>query len=240
MKLQVIENKNQRVLTTEQLAQVYETDINNIQANFTRNSKRFIEGKHYYKLEGEELKDFKNQPTTSQLVSKHTSQLYLWTERGTNRHCKILDTDKAWDQFDNLEEVYFRAKDQKKLSPMEELGLHYQVIATHEEKITEIDNRIGSLENNMVLDFGQTTTIKKLVDKRIRKVLGDAYSDMKVRSKAYRSLWRDYKGYFDITSYHNTLKKDFNTAMELTKNWNPAGELLREVHYAKNQMSIQG
>lgn len=81
-----VEFKSQRVITTELLAQVYETDVNNIQANFKRNEGHFKQGIHYFKLEGEILKDFKNQPTNSQLVSKHTSQLYLWTERGANRH----------------------------------------------------------------------------------------------------------------------------------------------------------
>lgn len=111
--LQVIERNNERVLTTQQLADVYETDVNNIQTNFNRNKERFKENVHYFLLQGEYLKEFKNQPTNSQLVSKHSSQLYLWTERGANRHCKILDTDKAWEQFDNLEETYFKVKQQK-------------------------------------------------------------------------------------------------------------------------------
>ncbi|HBF4252886.1 ORF6N domain-containing protein [Clostridioides difficile] len=111
--LQVIERNNERVLTTQQLADVYETDVNNIQTNFNRNKERFKENVHYFLLQDEYLKEFKNQPTNSQLVSKHSSQLYLWTERGANRHCKILDTDKAWEQFDNLEETYFKVKQQK-------------------------------------------------------------------------------------------------------------------------------
>ncbi|EGT4022622.1 ORF6N domain-containing protein [Clostridioides difficile] len=111
--LQVIERNNERVLTTQQLADVYETAVNNIQTNFNRNKERFKENVHYFLLQGEYLKEFKNQPTNSQLVSKHSSQLYLWTERGANRHCKILDTDKAWEQFDNLEETYFKVKQQK-------------------------------------------------------------------------------------------------------------------------------
>lgn len=110
-----ITHKGQRILTTDQLAQVYETDVNNIQANFKRNESHFIEGVHYFKLEGAALKEFKNQPTMSQLVSKHTSQLYLWTERGASRHCKILDTDKAWEQFDHLEETYFKVKESRLL-----------------------------------------------------------------------------------------------------------------------------
>lgn len=105
-----IEWKGQRVITTAQLADVYETDINNVQANFGRNVKRFEENVHYFFLEGDDLRAFKNQLTDSQVVPKHTAQLYLWTHRGASRHCKILDTEKAWEQFDNLEEAYFNPK----------------------------------------------------------------------------------------------------------------------------------
>ncbi|MDI7818414.1 ORF6N domain-containing protein [Clostridioides difficile] len=110
--LQVIERNNERVLTTQQLADVYETDVRNISNNFNNNKERFIEGKHYFLLQGDDLKTFKGIHTKYENL-KFTSKMYLWTERGANRHCKILDTDKAWEQFDNLEETYFKVKQQK-------------------------------------------------------------------------------------------------------------------------------
>ncbi|VIF96585.1 phage anti-repressor [Clostridioides difficile] len=110
--LQVIERNNERVLTTQQLADVYETDSRNISNNFNNNKDRFIEGKHYFLLQGDDLKNFKGIHTEYENL-KFTSKMYLWTERGANRHCKILDTDKAWEQFDNLEETYFKVKQQK-------------------------------------------------------------------------------------------------------------------------------
>jgi len=42
--LQPIELKNQRVLTTKQLAEVYETTENSIKNNFANNKSRFAEG----------------------------------------------------------------------------------------------------------------------------------------------------------------------------------------------------
>ncbi|WP_418560516.1 phage antirepressor KilAC domain-containing protein [Longicatena caecimuris] len=110
--LQIIEYSNQRVLTTQQLAEVYETSAKNIQMNFANNKARFIEGKHYHILKGADLKEFKNNlPNDIGLVGNRASQLILWTEKGADRHCKILDTDKAWEQFDNLEDTYFKVKE---------------------------------------------------------------------------------------------------------------------------------
>lgn len=98
------------VCTTKQLAEVYGTSEDNIKMNFNRNSARFETGKHYFYLDGEDLREFKREVTDSYVVAPNVNSLYLWTERGANRHCKILDTDNAWEQFDNLEEVYFRVK----------------------------------------------------------------------------------------------------------------------------------
>ncbi|MCT8353935.1 P22AR C-terminal domain-containing protein [Photorhabdus kayaii] len=98
------------VITTELLAELYGTEINNIQQNFKRNNDRFTQGKHYFKVEGSDLKELKNRLTGSQSVAKRARSLMLWTERGAARHAKMLDTDKAWDVFEKLEDCYFSQK----------------------------------------------------------------------------------------------------------------------------------
>lgn len=108
--MQAIIYKGQKVITTELLAQAYETDSKNIRMNFMRNKDRFVMGRHYFKLEGDDLRAFKRDTANSGFVALNLNVLYLWTERGANRHSKILDTDKAWEQFENLEETYFRVK----------------------------------------------------------------------------------------------------------------------------------
>ncbi|MBC8951137.1 ORF6N domain-containing protein [Xenorhabdus sp. TS4] len=108
------------VITTELLANVYETDVINIQVNHSRNKGRFVEGKHFFKVAGQGLKDLrltlsKSQNlrlTVSQLqISPKARSLVLWTERGAARHAKMLDTDKAWDVFEKLEDFYFNQKE---------------------------------------------------------------------------------------------------------------------------------
>jgi phage antirepressor YoqD-like protein len=110
-KLKVIEIRTQRVLTTQQLAEAYESDTKTISKNFERNKERYIEGIHYYVLKGQELSDFK---TCRQIDDKfkHIPILYLWTERGALRHAKSLGTDKAWEVFEMLEDTYFRVREQ--------------------------------------------------------------------------------------------------------------------------------
>ena len=108
--LAVVEYSEERVLTTEQLALAYECSTTQIKQNFNNNKEHFSEGVHYFKLEGEALKLFKNRVENFDLVGKNANTLYLWTKRGALRHCKMLGTDKAWAVFDELEENYFTAK----------------------------------------------------------------------------------------------------------------------------------
>ncbi len=57
--LKVTEYRCQRALTTQQIAEAYGTGTDVITKNFNRNKERYIEGKHYACLKGEELRVFK-------------------------------------------------------------------------------------------------------------------------------------------------------------------------------------
>lgn len=76
--IKVIENNGQRVLTTAQIAELYDTTERRISENFNANKGRYIEGKHYYCLSGEEKRDFLNR-TEIPYGSKATN-FYLWTD----------------------------------------------------------------------------------------------------------------------------------------------------------------
>lgn len=102
----VITYRNQRVVTTDSLAAGYSTTAQNITNNFNRNKSRFIEGKHYFRIEGEEVENLRNSLSYVQ-ISPKTRSLYLWTERGASHHAKMLETEQAWDFFEQLEDHYF-------------------------------------------------------------------------------------------------------------------------------------
>ncbi|WP_438335209.1 ORF6N domain-containing protein [Clostridium cochlearium] len=188
-----VEFKKQRVITTELLAQVYETDVNNIQANFKRNEKHFKEGKHYFKLEGEVLKEFKNRPTISQLVSKHASQLYLWTERGANRHCKILDTDKAWEQFDNLEETYFRVKENKPTCIEDVLIQSLQEMKDVKQQLNQVNHKVLETKEELktvreVIEIRPSNSWRGETNRLMTKICFKLKDYKKPKEEAYKAL----------------------------------------------------
>ncbi|MDC4982330.1 ORF6N domain-containing protein [Acinetobacter baumannii] len=110
----VISFKSIPVVTTEMLAGFYGTESVRIRQNHHENKQRFIEGKHFFKIVGQELKDFVSSLkllANSPIISNKVRSLILWTERGAARHAKMLDTDQAWEVFEQLEDCYFVRKE---------------------------------------------------------------------------------------------------------------------------------
>ncbi|MTV49827.1 hypothetical protein GJ688_12680 [Heliobacillus mobilis] len=109
--LRVIEHQGQRVLTTSQLAEAYETETIKINQNFSRNKLRYKEGKHYFILKGADLKQFKNEFDLNEVVGTRASSLYLWTEKGAFMHAKSIETDRAWEAYEMLVDEYYCLKE---------------------------------------------------------------------------------------------------------------------------------
>ena len=101
-----VEFKNQPVLTSAQLAQAYSCSVDQIKKNFSNNKKHYKEGVHYFKIAGELLDELRGKNLHLQ-ISPMTRVLYLWTYQGCVRHCKSINTPKAWAMFDELEKHYF-------------------------------------------------------------------------------------------------------------------------------------
>ena len=113
----LIQYKSVPVMTTEQMAEFYGTDQVRIRQNYDRNNKRFSEGKHFFKIEGDDLRELKNSLSSLKILSPNTRSLTLWTEKGAARHAKILDTDQAWEVFEQLEDCYFAVKELTQSNP---------------------------------------------------------------------------------------------------------------------------
>ena len=149
-----VEYRTERVLTTEQLAQAYECGTDNIKRNFSNNKEHFEEGKHFFKLEGDELKDLRGKNIHLQ-ISPKTRCLYLWTRRGASRHSKMLGTDRAWEMFDALEENYFNPRP-KALTPAEQMA---QGLLAAQKLLAEKDKRIEEMRPKEI--FADAVSVSK-------------------------------------------------------------------------------
>ena len=194
--LQRIEQEGQPVLTTDQLAQAYECDGRQIKQNFNNNADRFVEGRHYFKLEGDGLKNLRVENIDLQ-ISPMTRCLYLWTKRGASRHCKMLGTDKAWEVFDQLEETYFNQPQipQRPLSQLEILAGSVEQLVAQDKAIKELkqrqedtDKRIDGMRDVISLtsaSWRKDTTV--LINKMALKA-GDIAKVRDFRHESYQIL----------------------------------------------------
>ena len=147
--LTVLEHNSIRVMTTEQLAEAYGCAPKQIQQNFSNNRARFIAGKHFFVLEGQDLQTFRLQVENIELqISPKTRHLYLWTERGAARHSKMLGTERAWDVFEQLEDSYFKVA--KNMTPEEFLLYSAQRMVEQAKAIKAANARIDKVDERLL------------------------------------------------------------------------------------------
>ena len=147
--LTVLEHNSIRVMTTEQLAEAYGCAPKQIQQNFSNNRARFIAGKHYFKLEGADLKAFKDSlENIESVVGSRAPSLILWTKQGAARHSKMLGTERAWDVFDELEESYFNPM--RNMTPEEFLLYSAQRMVEQAKAIKAANARIDKVDERLL------------------------------------------------------------------------------------------
>ncbi|AUJ29600.1 ORF6C domain-containing protein [Liquorilactobacillus hordei] len=222
------------ILTTEQLAEFYEATTQQIKQNFANNKNKFIEGKHYFELFGENLKEFKDRVENFDLVGKKARSLILWTKRGASRHSKMLGTERAWDMFDELEESYFTPK-VVQMSLPSQIKLIAQGYSQLEEDVKEIKENMG-LPGNMAYRFTRER------NKKVINVLGgkdsNAYQDKALRTKTYNTLFKSFKDTFLQDRYSDTPISRFNEAIEFVQSWYAPFELQREINTVNAQIKM--
>ena len=87
---QVIEYSNQRILTSQQIADAYGTDVKAISYNYSYNKKRYVLGKHYFALEGKVKQEFISNHREIPASLKNARTIYLWTFEGCVMHFNAL------------------------------------------------------------------------------------------------------------------------------------------------------
>ena len=190
-----MEYKQQRVLITAQLAEAYGTDSIKIQQNFNNNKSRYKEGKHYFLLEGEALRQFKDDLENFEVAPK-VNKLYLWTEKGAWLHAKSLNTDRVWEAYEMLIDEYYRVREDAnkavaqsiedilitQLQSMKELRIKQE---QQSEEIKLIKAKIENSLANYFTIVGYTSFIGLKVDNSIANWLGKKASKL----SRERGIW---------------------------------------------------
>ena len=223
--LQITELNGQRVLTTQQIADGYGTKKRTIVDNFGNNKSRFKEGKHFFLLDGEELKKFKDNNENFGVVGNRAPKLYLWTEKGALLHAKSLGTDEAWDMYDILVDTYFKVQEEKQ-APLT-LDQQIAAIATGygsvKEELVEVKDRVSDLEENAPLSAGEYNYIGSRINQRVAEVArGYGKITREQRGKLFKDINQGVKVVTGVSTRTQLRAKHFDTVVDFTNNWEPS------------------
>lgn len=163
-----VEFNGEPVLTTAQLADAYGVTADVLYQNFKRNRERFIEGKHFFRVEGDALTNLRLTNCQVQIPEK-ARVLYLWTKRGAARHCKSVGTEIAWNVFEALEDNYFDRTADKPLRSVTDFmrGVELAKLAPHAKDPAEK---------------------RRIVAKAANLILGENFIDVPQKSDAYQEF----------------------------------------------------
>lgn len=248
-KIHPIEQNNQRVLLTSQLAEEYETTTDTITKNFNRNIERYQEGKHYYCLQGDNLRDFRANGQID-LLPSNLNKLYLWTEKGALLHAKSLNTDRAWEVYDQLVENYFKPRStlprdypsalraladeaEKRMVTESKNLMLKQKVCEYEPKAQYVDtilNSVGILATTQIAaDYGMSANKlnKILFDEHIQRKVGDQW----ILYKEHMNL-----GYTKSETIHFK-RSDGAPDTKLQTKWTQKGRLM--IHYLLEKRGIK-
>lgn len=240
--LKVTEYNNNRVLTTQQIAEAYGTDNKTISYNFNHNKDRYVEGKHFICLSGDELRAFRENHD----LPNNLNKLYLWTEKGALLHAKSLNTDKAWEVYDYLVDNYFNKRE---FVDLDSLSTELKAIIVVDKRVTQVEQKVNVVEkqledfkNDMPLLAIEIDKITEAVKKKGVAVLGgknsNAYKNSSLRTKLYQDLHRDVRRQFGVPTYKAIKRNQCEQVLTMVESYNPPIFLDDLISSENSQMSI--
>ena len=238
--LQITEYKNIRVLTTQQIAEAYGSDTRVISNNFNRNKDRYVEGKHYICLEGDELKDFKTNHQFDE--SSRINKLYLWTEKGAFLHAKSLNTDTAWEVYDRLVDNYFEKPKAVPMTTDQKIQLLAQGNVELTERIDKVDKDLQEFKADMPLLALECQRITRAKNQKVVPLMGGksapAYKNKSLMHKVYSDVDAQLRREFGVNTYKAIKRSQCDLAVEIIKNYELPRCLKEEIEDENAQMCL--
>ena len=147
-------------------------------------------------------------------------------------------TNEETRQLSKQVRKYFIQCEKALHNPYANLSPELQMLIKLEQGQTELNQRVGDLENNMTIDYSQQETLRLAISTRVYQLLGNAKENAKLRSKVYSNLHRCIKKQYSVNSYKNIAVKEFENAKAMITVWMPDEIMMLAIQGAKSQMSL--
>ena len=132
-----------------------------------------------------------------------------------------------------------KLKEVKKLSPMELMELQFKALKEQKEKISQVENRVDKLEEDMPLFQIDCKEIQALVRKKGIEALGGyrsiAYNDNSLRGKVYSDIQQQIRREFGVVRYEAIKRSQLEMAKEIIINYKAPLVLENEIKLLNGQ-----
>lgn len=116
-------------------------------------------------------------------------------------------------------------------------------IKAHEQTAQRVDvleEKVSSLEKSTTIDSSQQYTLERIAKTTVISALGgiDSRAYQLMSRKIFSNIWRDYKNYFKLGSFRDTLKTEFENAKEYLESWSPEVNVSLKIKEYNSQLSM--
>lgn len=179
--------------------------------------------------------------STYQNVQNKTQPCYNVTKKGCEFIAHKLTGVKGT-EFTAKYINRFHDMEKQVENPFAGLSQELQAVIVVDKRVTQVEQRVEKLENNMTITHEQIQVIKNRVNKIIVDLLGgyesNAYKDRHLRGKAYSRFNKDYCDYFRINARANTLATKYEEALKYIDMWQPDTNLRIQIQDCNSQVNI--
>ncbi|MGI2747073.1 ORF6C domain-containing protein, partial [Bacillus cytotoxicus] len=130
--------------------------------------------------------------------------------------------DTAWELYDQFVDGYFNMREQQiPTDPFKQIELIAAGTSNLNKRVTNLEQVI---EEQLTIDYGQQRVLEKAKGRRIYFLWNNGHIDKEVHNttrKLFGLLGKNLKDAFDVNSYRDILKKDFEEAMKFIEGWRP-------------------
>ena len=116
-------------------------------------------------------------------------------------------------------------------------------IKAHEQTAQRVDvleEKVSDLEKSTTIDSSQQYTLERIAKTTVISALGgiDSRAYQLMSRKIFSNIWRDYKNYFKLGSYRDTLKTDYENAKNYLESWSPEVNTSLKIKEYNSQLSM--
>ena len=182
-------------------------------------------------------------PSTYKVENNNkTYECYLLTKKGCEMVANKLTGEKG---------VIFTAKYVNRFAEMEQkiklpktdreiLFLSVKVQEETAQRVDVLEEKVSDLEKSTTIDSSQQYTLERIAKTTVISALGgiDSRAYQLMSRKLFSNIWRDYKKYFKLGSYRDTLKTDYENAKNYLESWSPEVNTSLKIKEYNSQLSM--